>query len=223
MSSNQGTQSGKPNTLILLRHGESTANVASVIVSRPSIGVKSEHGLTAKGREQATNAGRQLNELSKASGQIPLVLSSDFSRAYETACIAADQIDGQPKVRVDTRLRERFFGAYDGLSSTLYESVWEQDVVLGTDEPQVWAAGAKGVESVYSVSARMSQVVKEVNAQFTNHIVCLVSHGDALQILQASSRALPPWQHRTLQHLGNCEVRTVPALVRNVLKEHDVA
>lgn len=48
------------NTYVLLRHGESKANVARLIVSDPSNGRKAEYGLTERGRGQATQAGCQL-------------------------------------------------------------------------------------------------------------------------------------------------------------------
>lgn len=148
------------------------------------------------------------------SGQQLLLVSSDFSRAHETACAAASQISGTPEVRVDTRLRERFFGRYEGKSSAFYEEVWEQDAVLGSDTPHLWAEGAEGAESVYVVSARMSQAVKELDALFDNRLVCLVSHGDALQVLQTFFMGIPPWQHRKLQHLENCELRAMPRAPR---------
>jgi glucosyl-3-phosphoglycerate phosphatase len=199
------------NTYVLLRHGQSKANVRGVIVSRPSIGVREEHGLTEKGREQAAAAGRRINELLKLSGQSPVVFTSDFSRAFETACIVSQCLERTAELRVDSRLRERNFGYLEGSPSSVYESVWANDSILGTDGfvASQRAAGADDVESVYSVRGRMLQVVSECNVFFANRLVLLVGHGDALQILETAFRGLRPWDHRSLAHLSNCEVRQV--------------
>lgn len=42
------------NCYILLRHGESQANVQQIISSSPAIATK-QHGLTLKGRDQGNN------------------------------------------------------------------------------------------------------------------------------------------------------------------------
>jgi glucosyl-3-phosphoglycerate phosphatase len=193
------------NRFVLLRHGQSRPNVAGLIVSRPSAGVEAKNGLTAAGREQAVTASGDLRAM-LAPGERVLVLSSDFSRAWETASIVADLIPGS-ELRQDVRLRERFFGLYEGQSSSRYEDVWEQDAGLGTRRGTEWHLGSKGVESVYCVRARMSQVVREVNSLHSCRLVLLVSHGDALQILQTLASDLPAFRHRELGHLENGEVR----------------
>lgn len=210
VSTRQTDAPKRENSFVLLRHGESKPNVRGIIVSLPSAGVEEQHGLTAKGKEQAVLAGQQLEELANTSGQKPLLVSSDFSRAYETASAALSQISDSSEVRVDTRLRERFFGRYEGQSSALYEEVWKQDEAMGSGAPHLEASGADGAESVYAVSARMSEVVKELDALFENRLITLVSHGDALQVLQTHFMKMPPWQHRRLQHLNNCELRPMP-------------
>src|SRR5690625_2177630 len=67
----------------VLRHGESTANAAGLIVSVPGPRALTEVGLTALGREQARTAAERAAEQGLGAGT--LVLTSDFARARETA------------------------------------------------------------------------------------------------------------------------------------------
>lgn len=66
-----------------------------------------------------------------------------------------------------------------------------------------------GVESCASVLKRTTSVIARLEEEFKNsdELFVIVSHGDALQILQTGFLKLNPSQHRSLPHLGNCEVR----------------
>lgn len=192
------------NVYVLLRHGESKPNVSGTIISKPSAGFLLEHGLTHRGRSQAQRSAQDLEALMKKEKlERILMLSSDFSRAFETACAVRDELP-RAEVRVDIRLRERFFGSYEGQTNAMYEKVWRGDVLRdGSNE-------AAGVESVFSVRGRVIQCVREqeVLARASGRrLVVLASHGDALQIAETYFRKLCPTQHRELPHLGNCEPR----------------
>ena len=103
------------------RHAESTANVSGIIVSDPAHGVRQEYGLSPRGREQAIavrlsvwfllpqhiinpqQASTSLLDLTGASIEDIVVLSSDFSRALETASLLTEPHD--IFVEPDDRLR----------------------------------------------------------------------------------------------------------------------
>ena len=160
-----------------LRHGQSIANVAGTISSDPSIATV-VHGLTDTGKEQAAAAAGALAPgLSwggSSGGPTHLVIySSDYTRAWETAEIFAAgvraQWAGTAKVVVgptpELRLRERWFGEYDGTPDSPeavrslggYPAVWAKDIDDATQTE-------RGVESVAAVLGRASAVVAELEA-----------------------------------------------------------
>ena len=107
------------NSYVAVRHGESVANVQGIVSSNPEYSTVI-HGLTAKGQDQARQAGGQIAGLPR-----PLVIvTSDFTRARETAAAIAAALP-LPSVDIitDMRLRERFFGDHDGQGTPLFVRV----------------------------------------------------------------------------------------------------
>ncbi|MDQ1661516.1 MAG: 2,3-bisphosphoglycerate-dependent phosphoglycerate mutase [Blastococcus sp.] len=108
-----------PSSIWLVRHGESMGNVADSAAHRSGAGrldldVRDpDVPLSDTGRGQAEALGRHLAELPDDE-RPTAVLSSPFARALTTAELAAEKI-GLP-VRTDERLRERDFGAFDGMT-----------------------------------------------------------------------------------------------------------
>ena len=192
---------------VALRHGQSEANVLGIISSEPSVAIP-QHGLSASGRAQAQSAGVALVELAKASGCGVAVVTSDFKRALETAQAVHEAAEraGVPSwpsqaPQIDTRLRERNFGEFNGESDDNYARVWAEDAASAQHE-------AFGVESVESVVARTGEVLADLDAsaalrgQEQKWLVCLVAHGDVLQIMQcAHFERQDPRRHRQLEHL----------------------
>lgn len=184
------------NTFILVRHAESVPNASQKIVSRPSVGVLPENGLTPSGRAAALTAGPALAAF--VTGKSTLFLTSDFSRAAETAAQLRSSLPAAG-LRVEPRLRERFFGAFDGGPSAAYKTVWAEDAG-GGDRPS-------GAEGVYAVAGRAAQVVRECDTLLDETVVVLVAHGDVLQILAAVFEGRDAARHREGDHLENCGMR----------------
>jgi broad specificity phosphatase PhoE len=110
-----------PSALWLVRHGESQGNVADALAhsrgaARLELDVRDpDVPLSPAGEQQADALGRWLAGL--AADQRPTaVLSSPFARAAATAerAVAASGLD--LTIRYDERLRERDFGAFDGMT-----------------------------------------------------------------------------------------------------------
>jgi len=100
---------GRPKRLIFIRHGESEANVMRSITA--SVPDHSLH-LTAKGREQALDAGRRLKELIGEESATFIV--SPYVRARETLNGILWAWDGvKPPIRQDLRIREQEYGNFD--------------------------------------------------------------------------------------------------------------
>lgn len=180
----------------VLRHGQSTANVAGIIVSAPGKRALEEVGLSELGREQARAAGARARELGL--GEDTVVVSSDFARARETAVLFAAELGAAP-ARLDPRLRERHFGEHDGGPDSAYDLVWAADA---SHRP----AGEK-VESVPSVAARVTAAREEAEEFAGEAPVVLVSHGDVLQVALALGAGSDPHDHRGMPHLGTAELR----------------
>jgi broad specificity phosphatase PhoE len=113
--------SPRPSAIWLVRHGESMGNVADSAAHRSGAGrldldVRDpDVPLSDTGRGQAEALGRHLREL-PADQRPAAVLSSPFNRALTTAQLAAEPLG--LLVRTDERLRERDFGAFDGMTGT---------------------------------------------------------------------------------------------------------
>lgn len=93
--------------LVLLRHGQSTWNVANLFTGWTDV------DLTDQGREEARQAGREL----KATGiRFDQAYSSVLKRAIRTLWIALDEMDRMwLPVAKTWRLNERHYGALQGL------------------------------------------------------------------------------------------------------------
>lgn len=179
------------NRYFLMRHGESMANLADKIISSPENGCQ-EYGLSPLGQRQA-----QENARSSGLGSETCIVCSDFLRTRQTAEIAAEAL-GCPRPRLDIRLRERFFGPWEGSSSRNYEGVWRMDEA-GQTEP--------GVESAEALTVRLAGLIEELECQSSDRSFLLVSHGDPLRFLQLWALARPTTQHQSLPHFAPAEIR----------------
>jgi broad specificity phosphatase PhoE len=108
-----------PQVLWLVRHGESMGNVADAHAQQAKAGrleldVRDpDVPLSDTGRSQAEALGKWLAELPEDE-RPTAALSSPFNRALTTAQLATAGLD--LRVRTDERLRERDFGAFDGMT-----------------------------------------------------------------------------------------------------------
>lgn len=186
--------------VLVLRHGESTANVAGLIVSAPGPRAITEVGLTALGRDQTRAAARVAAEQGLDPGA--LIVTSDFARARETAEEFAAAL-GAEAPRREARLRERGFGLHDEGPASVYDIIWATDRRRGLHDG--------GVEQVTAVAQRVLAVLREADEQARKAPVVLVGHGDVLQIALALAlgASMDPHDHRDVPHLGNAEIRRV--------------
>lgn len=181
-----------------MRHGQSEANVQGIIVSDPAAGVQS-FGLTDTGRAQA------LDSIRATGISVAAIISSDFKRARQTAEIAQELL--KKPLTLDARLRERFFGSYNGQSDELYKEVWEKDAAN--------LPPGMNVELPESVLSRTLELIAECEEKSEDSIL-LVAHGDVCQILLAWGAGRPAAEHRSLPHMKTAEIRLLnPERQRN--------
>jgi broad specificity phosphatase PhoE len=180
------------NNYLGMRHGQSMANVKSVIVSCIDNDDPGDYGLTGLGRQQAQAAAGHL------AGDT-VICSSDFARAEQTARIVAAAL-GLADVTVTEALRERCFGDWEGMSSENYAAVWAADKASPDH--------AEGhVEPASAVLARATAFIITLERRYSGRDILLVSHGDTLQILQTGFSRMNPGRHRDLPHLKPAEIR----------------
>lgn len=182
------------NRFSVMRHGQSKANEAGVIVSTIENDRRGDYGLSAAGREQALAAAR-------ACGLPPetVICTSDFSRARQTAELVRACL-GARDVVVAEALRERCFGAWEGTPAANYQQVWAADAAGA-------GRGGDGVEPAGAVLERTTGLVARLEERYRGRDLLLVSHGDTLQILQAGFLRVDPSGHRRLPHLATAEIR----------------
>ncbi len=183
------------NEYYALRHGQSQANTAGVIVSTPARGVDA-FGLSEEGRLQV-RATAAVDFQPKEKVQ---VYSSDFLRARETAELLVELWQLQRPVQYTELLRERDFGEFEGQPDSHYAQVWRHDA--DDADHHTFA-----VESVNQVRDRALQLIAQIEQQYSGQTIILVSHGDLLQILQTWFAGQPAANHRGLPHLGTAELR----------------
>ena len=176
------------NNYYAFRHGQSRANVEGIIVSDPALGTV-EFGLTDMGRRQVFSSVASAEPFDADA----LIFSSDFLRTRETAEIVRSEL-GATEVMLDERLRERFFGEWEGKCHKNYSKAWKSDVFDPDRE-------YNGAESSRSVQKRMWSVIQSLEEQYDGQTLILVSHGDPLMLLQTAFKELGPEKHRSLPYI----------------------
>lgn len=153
--------------LILVRHGETIANVTDIME-----GQLPGH-LSPKGIDQAKRVGRRLRRF-----HLDVAYVSDLLRTKDTA---KEILAYHPKTKVvfTKQLRERSLGIYEGKSWTKYRPVIEKNGPLFAD------FGPRGGESLRRVQVRVVALYNRVTARHNGRTVLFVSHGGILSALLA--------------------------------------
>lgn len=185
------------NTYYVLRHGKSLANDEELIVSHPDDGVPC-YGLSEEGWRQVAEAVENAIN-NHILDQTALIVSSDFARARETAESAA-RLLGTQDIILTSRLRERYFGTWDKQHNRNYQRVWDADAADGTHKQD-------NVESTQEVVSRTTLLIMDLERDYSGRTILLVSHGDALQILQTAFERVDSSRHRQLLHLETGQIR----------------
>lgn len=189
----------KNNHYYLMRHGESLANRRGLIVSAPENAMHN-YGLTTKGAEQVLQTA-----LNTRLDRSTIIVSSDFQRAAETADIVHSVIDCENDIIAEQRLRERSFGDWELQDYKHYESIWAQDQSNPTQ--------MKGnVETVQHTLERALSAIEDLETQYIDKNILLVSHGDVLQILLAHYHNINTRFHRSLSGIRNADIRSLAKL-----------
>ena len=180
--------------LVMLRHGQTDSNADNRMQGQL------DTKLTDLGHAQAASAAEVL-----AKRQPRLIVSSDLSRAYDTATALARRCG--VSVSTDKGLRETHLGQWQGLTHS------EVDVAA-PGQRQAWRDDATlaphGGESRLDVADRSRPVVARIllnepdwGADDCDRPVVLVAHGGLIAALTASLLDLPVDSWPVLGGMGN--------------------
>ncbi len=167
-----------PDGLWLVRHGESSGNVArdkaeAEELDRIDIAERDmDVPLSALGERQAAALGTWLAE---QDDRPTVVWASPYVRAQETARIALDTAGLDLPLRVDERLREREFGVLDGLTRKGITSQFPEESERRTRLGKFYHRPPGG-ESWSDVALRLRAVMDEVRVHCQGERVLLVAH-----------------------------------------------
>ncbi|WP_104132737.1 histidine phosphatase family protein [Cryobacterium sp. M91] len=165
-------------TVILVRHGRTTANTAGILAGRAA-GVR----LDQIGQDQAALTGKRL-------AVVPLVavVSSPLERCQQTAQLILDHQSGSPVMPIDDDLTECDYGQWQGrtISDLATEALWS---VVQTQPSAVVFPGG---ESMAAMQARSVAAIRRHDAAFeAQHgpgaVWVAVSHGDVIKSILADA------------------------------------
>ena len=176
--------------VLAIRHGETDWNVERRIQGQLDV------PLNATGRWQVDRLA-----LAVADEGLAAVYASDLLRAFETAQAVA-RGSGQAIV-TDVGLRERGFGAFEGLSYAEISQRWpEQSERWRRRDPEF---GAPGGETLNQFYARSVSTAARLAALHPGQTIALVSHGGVMDCLYRAASRVALDAPRSWQ-LGNASI-----------------
>ncbi|GIM88095.1 histidine phosphatase family protein [Salinispora arenicola] len=174
--------------LVVWRHGNTDWNASGRVQGQTDI------SLNDLGQEQAQAAARLLAGL-----RPDAIVASDLRRAADTAAALA-ALTSLP-VRTDVRLRERYFGRWQGLQLT-------EAAERYPDEYARWRAGdpdpGAGIETLDDLGKRLGSALQEAADTVPGGTVVVATHGGAARQGIGQLLGWEPAVLRTVDSLRNC-------------------
>ena len=165
--------------LCLIRHGETTWNAERRLQGHTDI------PLNTKGVQQASQMAQAIKNTKLSFNAL---YTSDLKRAVDTANAIVELFG--VKARVDSALRERHFGALQGLmiqeAPLLQPAIWQAHISRDLEHD------LDGGESITQFALRVQTVLDKIQEQHSGQTILLVSHGGTLDMVYriASKQAL---------------------------------
>jgi len=243
-------------------HQEHSSTITSSSASSSASTDSDMNNDNTNGNDDNDNDDDDNRDATTSTSTVVAIYASDFTRARETALIFAQVLrennvpllflnnhnnnnnnnnndkntdsgnDNSSGVKFDKRLRERYFGQFNGESDSHYQDVWDEDCIDPNHTKY-------DVESVNSVVRRTTELILDIEQSISttttttttrssgtctksnddddndndnrrSHTRCkviLVAHGDVLQILQTAFLNVDGSIHRSLDHLETACVR----------------
>ncbi|MFA6755719.1 MAG: histidine phosphatase family protein [Bacilli bacterium] len=151
-------------TIYLVRHGETDWNRKLLCQGRI------DNLLNNNGKEGAKELGQNILN---SNIKIDYILSSPLKRAQETAKIIQQEINNKEQIKIDLNFLEREFGELEGT-----DVVPLRKLVITPEVNKV-----KGYEKDNEVGERMLKGLLELEKQYQNSTILIVSHSHAIKCL----------------------------------------
>lgn len=161
--------------LLLVRHGQTDWNLTRRYQGHTDI------PLNALGIRQAAALKRRL-----AHEPITCIHASDLSRAHATAQIISG---GSLKIHPDARLREMYFGSWEGLTYPEVQSRYPAALAAFEADP-IHFPPPNG-ETLAALASRASAFLDDLRANPDGSAILLVAHGGLIQVLICLALQLP--------------------------------
>jgi probable phosphomutase (TIGR03848 family) len=165
-------------TVLLVRHGRTTANATGVLAGRTA-GVR----LDAVGRTQAERTAERI-----AAVPVVAVVSSPLERCRQTARAILDRQTGAPASLIERAITEADYGQWQGrkLADLAKEPLWR------TVQANPSAVVFPGGESMQTMQSRAVAAVRRIDAEVeAEHgpgaVWVAVSHGDIIKSVLADA------------------------------------
>lgn len=166
-----------PTRFCLVRHGETAWNAEGRVQGQIDI------SLNDLGRAQAKAAAARL-----ATEQFDALYSSDLSRTVETAQSAAALLGLE--VERTAGLRERFFGAFQGLTHAEAQALYPADFArFAARDPDHRFPGE--AESLRVFSGRVEAALGDLAERHRDGTLLVVTHGGVLDIVHRLATGQP--------------------------------
>lgn len=197
--------------LLLIRHGETAWNAEHRIQGHLDI------PLSATGIRQAALLADRL-----ARETIVAVYSSELTRARLTAEPFAARLGLD--ITSDTRLRERSFGVFEGLTADEIAARHPEGFRRWRERDPAWAIDEG--ESGQQLIDRVLSALNDITQRHPGESVAVVTHGGVLDVVYRAARGLhwgAPRQHQMLNASINRLSAQASPLVLSILGWGDVA
>lgn len=172
------------NRFFILRHGHATHNEAKLAAFGPEEGDHISH-LTPQGSKEVEKAARRL-----AWKKVDIIFASPYARTRETADIVAKRTGAE--VITDPRLGEVNFGIFSWNKVEVWKKFFRKNAEKLTKAPP-------GGENFLEVRRRMINCILEINRQYQNKNILIVSHDAPLYMLEAAMNNL---SHKEMETPG---------------------
>jgi probable phosphoglycerate mutase len=164
--------------MLLVRHGQTAYNAEVRFMGQLDI------PLDEIGRLQAFAVAKRLQNERPAA-----IYCSGLARAFDTATAIRSAIASHPELRIDGRLTEGDFGAWQGKT---YDSLKVRDAA----KLEAWEADRLHVappegESLPQIAERVQAAYADICAENPDKTVIIVAHGGSLQVLITLALGLP--------------------------------
>jgi broad specificity phosphatase PhoE len=164
--------------LLLVRHGQTAYNAEVRFMGQLDI------PLDEVGRLQAQAVAKRLSTERPAA-----IYCSGLSRAVDTANAIRSAIGSHPELRIDGRLTEGHFGAWQGQA---YDSLRVQDAgrLAQWEADRLHFAPPEG-ETLPQIAERVQAAYADICAENRDQTAIIVAHGGSLQVLIILALGLP--------------------------------